>query len=123
VEIPSSGVGKLVYRMVPDVLRSRKKKFLFQILRQGVVFLELQQHNPDLVADALRRSRENLALAAAKWVMFSAEFYLKRIRSIPDYPEYLRFKRSLEYMDDRDWSAGSGRSKDLQLSVGMYSLI
>jgi hypothetical protein len=76
--------------MVPDVLRSRKKKFLFQILRQGVVFLELQQHNPDLVADALRRSRENLALAAAKWVMFSAEFYLKRIRSIPDYPEYLR---------------------------------
>lgn len=76
-------------------LRSRENRFLFLIFRQGVNFLELQQYNPDLVAEALHRSSENLALAAVESGTFSAEFYLKRNRTIPDYPEYVEIQEAL----------------------------
>ena len=64
--------------MVPDVLHSRENRFLFDILRIGLNFLELREIYPDLLAEALYRSSENLALAASEWRAFAAEFNLDK---------------------------------------------
>jgi hypothetical protein len=76
-------------------LRSRENIFSLFILRCGLDFLQLRRHFPDLLAEALHRSPENIALAAAEWGTFSAKFYLNANRTVPGYPEYVEIQEAL----------------------------
>ena len=76
-------------------LHSRENRFLFDILRMGRSFLELGEIYPDLLIQALRRFSENLRLAASEWRAFSAESYLDKNLTIPEYPDYVEIQEAL----------------------------
>jgi hypothetical protein len=76
-------------------LHSRENRFLLDILRMGRNFLELKETYPDLLAKALHRSPENLALAASEWRAFTTEYYLDKNLTIPDYPDYVEIQEAL----------------------------
>ena len=76
-------------------LHSRENRFLFDILRMGRNFLELREIYPDLLAEALHRFSENLTLTASEWRAFTADFYLDKNLTIPDYPEYVEIQEAL----------------------------
>jgi hypothetical protein len=76
-------------------LHSRENLFLFEILLTNRSFLELREIYPDLLAQALCRSSENLALVASEWRAFASRFYLDRNHTIPDYPDFVEIQESL----------------------------
>ena len=61
----------------------------------GRNFLELRETYPDLLAEALHRGSENLALATSEWRAFTTDYYLDKNITIPDYPDYVEIQEAL----------------------------
>jgi len=76
-------------------LHSKENIFLFEILLTDHKFLELREIYPDLLAQVLYRSSENLALAASEWRAFASQLYLDRNCTIPDYPDFVEIQEAL----------------------------
>ena len=76
-------------------MHSRENLFLFEILLTDRNFLQLRKIYPDLLAQALCRSSENIALVASEWRAFASRFYLDINYTIPDYPDLVEIQESL----------------------------
>jgi hypothetical protein len=55
----------------------------------------LGKKHPGILKEALHRSTETLAMAAAEWKTFSDEFYRNRGLLVPDLPEYVEIQETL----------------------------
>lgn len=77
--------------------QSTENKFLFDILRPRpeFTFQKLRRQYPRLMADALRRSKQSIDLAASQWNIFTTEMYTDRGQPIPDWPQYIEIQEGL----------------------------
>lgn len=76
-------------------LHSRENTFLFDMLRLGHGLTILRKDYPDILADALYRSSETLALAESEWMKFADEFFTSRGFQVPEYPQYVEIQEAL----------------------------
>jgi hypothetical protein len=76
-------------------LHSQEHTFLYEILSQSVNFRFLRCRHSQLLAEALRRSSETIAMAASEWEEFSDFIYISRRYPVPDLPLYVEIQEAL----------------------------
>ena len=76
-------------------LHSKENQFLFNMLRFGHPLSTLRKDYPDLMAEALYRSSETLALAESEWKAFVDDYYIASGLQLPAYPQYVEVQEAL----------------------------
>jgi hypothetical protein len=74
---------------------SAENKFLFDLIHFGGDFRSLEYRFPLIMQKALRRSPENLRLAASLWTEFSERIFLNRNLQVPDWRVYVEIQEAL----------------------------
>lgn len=74
---------------------SEENRFLSDILTRGRSFRNIQEHHPRILQEAIGRTPQTIAMAAAEWNAFAKEFYTGQGLPVPDWPQYIEIQESL----------------------------
>jgi hypothetical protein len=91
IEYERSGLNEISQQF----LLSSENVVLSEFLTRAISLPGLHQDHPRVLREALRRTPETVALAAAEWKAFSEEHYLRKGLSIPEWPQYIEIQESL----------------------------
>lgn len=80
---------------VMSKLYSQSKNFFLDYVLREYSLLKLQKRFPEELAQALRRTPENVRAGIVEWEEFVRVFFTNQGRELPDWPMYLKIQHEL----------------------------
>ena len=74
---------------------SKENLFLSDILTRARSLRNIQEDHPRILREAISRTPQTIAMAAAEWNAFVEEFYADQGLPVPDWPQYIEIQESL----------------------------